>query len=87
MSRTASIKNAASRENKDMKDAIAYSGTMSMIRITCLPRVLLLLYRPDEGSYIPLEMRLSVVLEMHGDGHRRDERRDRGACSGHKQNG
>lgn len=30
------MKNAACNENKDMKDAMAYIGTMSMILTTCL---------------------------------------------------
>ena len=36
MSRIASMKNAASREKREMRDDIAYSGTMIIIRITIL---------------------------------------------------
>jgi hypothetical protein len=36
MSLTASIKNAASRERSEMQDAMAYKGTMTIIRITIL---------------------------------------------------
>lgn len=36
MSRIASITNAASSENRAIREEIAYMGTMSMIRITIL---------------------------------------------------
>lgn len=36
MSRIASIKKAASREKSEIREATAYNGTMSMMRITIL---------------------------------------------------
>ena len=72
-----------------MKDAIAYSGTMSMIRITCLharlQQTTLQTYAGMKDA--PLKMRLPIVLEMEDDGHGRDSRGNDGTKAGGEEDG
>jgi hypothetical protein len=60
MSRTTSIKNAASKEKRDMSDDTAYKGTMTMIRTTIL-KPTISVARANLGGRIPLEKGFSVV--------------------------
>jgi len=85
----ASITNAASSENNEMRDEIPYIGTMSIIRIT-------ILYRFGKGQPIvldgilarckPLQTRLAVILELEIDRHCRYQNSDQGGNAGEYEN-
>ena len=65
------MKNAASSENREMRDAMAYKGTMTMIRTTILNEMTgdcehqtRANARPRLEGSEPLQMWLPVISEM-----------------------
>ena len=82
MSRTASIKNAACRENREIRDAIAYRGTMSMIRMTMLRARVSACAAIGVLRDVPLKMGFPVITQVQhnrcGRHHCRNDSRD--AC-------
>ena len=68
MSRTASIKNAACRENREIRDAIAYRGTMSMIRMTMLRARVSACAAIGVLRDVPLKMGFPVVAQVQHNG-------------------
>jgi hypothetical protein len=60
---------AASSENREIREEIAYNGTMTIIRITILRSNVSLSGKSPVRRYAPLQRRLEIVLEMEVDGH------------------
>jgi hypothetical protein len=61
--------NAASSENREIREEMAYKGTMTIIRITILRSNVSLSGKSPVRKCAPLQRRLEVVLEMQVDGH------------------
>lgn len=82
------MKNAASNENRDMSDDMAYSGTMSIIRITILRHTMSYTGQSSTRDWrTPLQYRLPVILYVHKNGDRGHSGGYEGGDSGEGEEG